>query len=77
MPLLRHLRSRSRLEAYLDEELDAHTSATVARHVRECWFCSGDLQTLRLIRAALRRPVSPPFLPVLRLRRFAQQIEQL
>jgi anti-sigma factor RsiW len=77
MPLLRHLRSRSRLEAYLDEELDTHTRTMVARHVRECWFCSGDLQTLRLIRAALRRPIGPPSLPVLRLHRFAQQIEQL
>jgi anti-sigma factor RsiW len=76
MSVLRHLRSRSQLEAYLDGELDAPTSATVADHVRDCWFCSGDLQTLRLIRAALRRPGRPPSLPVLRLRRFAQQVER-
>jgi membrane glycosyltransferase len=76
MSLIRHLRLRKKIEPYLDGELDQRSSAVVAEHVRDCWYCSGNLQDLRLIRAALlRRSVEPPSLPLLRLRRFAQRID--
>jgi anti-sigma factor RsiW len=73
----RHRRLRFRVEAYLDGELDERTAAEIADHVRACWFCSGDLATLRLVRSALRRRAGHPTpLSLLRVRRFARQLDR-
>lgn len=70
---VRHLLLSPRLGPYLDGELDPALEARVRAHLRECWRCSGELELLRLIAAALRqhRSAGPPALAVTRLRRFA------
>jgi anti-sigma factor RsiW len=76
MPALRHRRLRSKVESYFDGELDERASAQVHRHLHECWFCSGELETLRLVRAALRRRRNAAVsLPLMRLRRFARDVD--
>lgn len=72
---VRHHRLRSMLEAYADDELDPRDAALVRTHLRMCWWCSGEVQTHRLVRAALRRRREPcPSLPVTRLRRLADTL---
>ncbi|WP_372595216.1 zf-HC2 domain-containing protein [Actinotalea sp.] len=76
MNLLRHRRLRRRLVPYLDGELDAGPAGEVAAHLRDCWGCSGDAETNRLIRAALRHMGADGTvsLPVVRLQRFAGRL---
>lgn len=52
---LRHRRLRALLDAFVDGELDGTTARTVDRHVRTCWWCSGEVHTQRLVAAVLRR----------------------
>lgn len=76
MSHLRHLRLRSKVQAYVDGELDAPAARKVRIHLRECWWCSGDAQTHRLVRAALRRRRDHvTSLPLARLRRFVRGID--
>jgi anti-sigma factor RsiW len=63
--------------ASVDGELDESTARAVRDHLRECWWCSADAQTHRLVRASLRRQRGgPPSLPVARLRRFARDVDR-
>jgi len=51
------------LEAYLDGELDADTSASVASHVESCSMCQDEIRFVQAIRDALHelpRPEPPP-----------------
>jgi anti-sigma factor RsiW len=76
MSHLRHLRLRTQVQAYVDGELDAPAARQVRIHLRECWWCSGDAQTHRLVRAALRRRRDHvTSLPLARLRRFVRGID--
>jgi anti-sigma factor RsiW len=77
MQTLRHRAVRRDVTAYFDGELDADRTAAVLRHVRGCWGCSGDLETLRMLRAALRRRAAVPRLDAARLRRFAEGVGRL
>jgi anti-sigma factor RsiW len=65
------------VEAYVDGELDEPTARAVRVHLRECWWCSADAETHRLVRATLRRrrDRTPP-LAVARLRRFVRGLDQ-
>lgn len=72
-----HLRLRSMVEAYVDGELDGATARAVRAHLRECWWCSADAQTHRLVRSSLRRRRGGlSSLPVTRLRRFVRDLER-
>jgi anti-sigma factor RsiW len=55
MATLRHHRLRSLLGAFVDGELDPGAAGRIRAHLRSCWWCSGDVQTLRLVKATLRR----------------------
>lgn len=72
-----HRRMHRLLAAYLDGELHGAPAGAVREHVRGCWWCSGEAETHRLVRVALRasreRTTS---LPVLRLRRFLSGVDQ-
>ena len=51
------------LEAYLDDELDANTSATVAAHVASCSMCQKEVRFAEAISGALHelpKPEPPP-----------------
>lgn len=73
MTMLRHHKLRSQLEAFVDGELVRDEAELVRAHLRLCWGCSGEVQTLRLLKAALVRPShAVASLPVARLRRFAK-----
>ena len=51
------------LEAYLDDELDANTSATVAAHVASCSLCQEEVRFAEAISGALHelpKPEPPP-----------------
>lgn len=71
---LRHVRLRADVGACVDGELPAPRLLAVAAHLRECWACSGDAETIRCVRAALRRhrTHAPAPLAVHRLTRFAR-----
>jgi len=72
---LGHLRLRSKVQAYVDGELHGPAAKRVRVHLTQCWWCSGEAQTHRLVRVALRRRRdSVPSLPVERLRRFVREI---
>ncbi len=72
-----HLRLRSRVQAYVDGELDVPTAQAVSAHLRECWWCSGEAQTHRLVRGSLRRRGEGlSSLPVARLRRFVRDLDR-
>ncbi|MGV8964646.1 MAG: zf-HC2 domain-containing protein [Cellulomonas sp.] len=63
------------VEAYVDGELVGADAALVRAHLTECWWCSGDAQTQRLVRAALHRRADRAIsLPVARLRRFVHSL---
>ena len=73
----RHLRLRSKVQAYVDGELDGPTAGQVRAHLIQCWWCSGDAQTHRLVRVALRRRRDRvASLPMARLRRFVRGIDR-
>ena len=51
------------LDAYLDDELDANTSATVAAHVASCPICQDEVRFAQAISGALHelpKPEPPP-----------------
>lgn len=72
----RHLRLRGDLGAYADGELIGGRRAPMAAHLRCCWVCSGQLQTLLLIKASIRH--SPHRAPIplaeVRIRRYARRL---
>ncbi len=53
MIMLRHRRLRSMLDAFADDELEPDAAQQVRAHLRTCWWCSGDVETLKLIKATL------------------------
>lgn len=73
MILIRHLRVRRDIEAFLDGELDSARARRVRDHVSECWPCSGHLELMGLVRVALRRShrEEPSSLALRRLTRFS------
>ncbi len=48
--------ARLLLHAYLDDELDAANSATVARHMQDCAACSARYATYAMLHKALAQP---------------------
>jgi anti-sigma factor RsiW len=71
-----HRRLRRSIVAYVDGELsDPGLVARIEEHLRECWMCSCDAETWRLLRRSLahvaaRQPVD---LGAARLRRWARE----
>lgn len=70
------MRLRALVEAYVDGELTGPQRRAVATHLTECWNCSADADTLKLIKHSLRTgPLrAPDFLARHRLRRFALRL---
>ena len=74
---LTHRRMHSWLGPYLDGELRGARAESIRAHLRECWWCSGEAETHRLVRASLRaRAGRTPALPVRRLQRFVRRLDQ-
>ncbi|UGY94608.1 anti-sigma factor family protein [Streptomyces gobiensis] len=73
---IRHLRLRGDVAAYVDGELTGVHRARVAAHLGRCWSCSGDAESLRLIKTSLRNGPqrAPASLASVRLRRFASRL---
>ena len=73
---MRHVRLQGAVDAYVDGELTPARRAQVAAHLAYCWACSGYAQTLRSIKASLRRGPdrAPVSLSETRLRRFADRL---
>lgn len=72
---LRHRRLRREVEAYVDGYVVSPDRAAVVRaHLEQCWDCSGDADTLRLVKAVLRRRgrLQPTSLSAARLRQWAE-----
>jgi anti-sigma factor RsiW len=69
-----HRRVRRAVDAYVDGELTRGQAAAVAAHLDECWGCSGDADTLRLVKRSLQRRATrrPSDLALARLRRWAE-----
>jgi anti-sigma factor RsiW len=69
-----HSRMRRAIDAYLDSELPPHAVVAVEAHLDECWGCSGQAETARLMKRSLRRlrDRRPTELMVDRLRRWAE-----
>jgi anti-sigma factor RsiW len=76
MHALAHRRMRRAVDAYIDGELDAVEASAVTAHLDECWGCSGEAETLRLIKRSLRaRTVRRPAdLALARLRLWADHL---
>lgn len=76
MDVFVHHRLRRDVEAYVDGELDPVARARVRRHVAVCWECSVAAETVRLLKAALRRHRrrEPATVAERRVRRFAEQL---
>jgi anti-sigma factor RsiW len=71
-----HCRMRRNIAAHVDGELtDRALVAEVEAHLRECWMCSCDAESWRLIRCSLRRLAGrrPVDLGAARLRRWARR----
>lgn len=71
-----HRRMRRNIVAYVDGELSDEALVTrVEQHLRECWMCSCDAETWRLLRCSLRRLAQrrPVDLGAVRLRRWARR----
>ncbi len=68
----RHLRRA--VVAYVDGELTRGQAAAVEAHLRDCWGCSGDADTVRLMKRSLQRPAArrPSDRALARLRRWAE-----
>jgi anti-sigma factor RsiW len=62
---------RRDLDAYVDGELSRLRVAAVEAHLEDCWGCSGEADTLRLIKRSLRTLAArrPSDLALARLRR--------
>lgn len=72
---VRHRRLRRQVEAYVDGYVTSPADAAVVRaHLKECWDCSGDADTLRLIKVSLRRlaKTQPTDLRSARIRQWAE-----
>ena len=55
MLTLGHRRIRRKIEAYVDGELrSTRTVADVERHLDACWNCTGEADSLRLVKSSLR-----------------------
>jgi anti-sigma factor RsiW len=69
-----HRRVRRAVDAYVDGELTRGRAAAVAAHLAECWGCSGDADTLRLVKRSLqgRATRRPSDLALARMRRWAE-----
>jgi anti-sigma factor RsiW len=69
-----HSRMRRAVDAYVDGELPPARAAAVEAHLTDCWGCSGDAETLRLMKRSLRRlrHRGPSELTLARLRRWAE-----
>lgn len=67
-----HRRMRRDLDAYVDGELPRVRVAVVEAHLNTCWGCSGQADTLRLMKRSLRRLAArrPSDLALARLRRW-------
>lgn len=68
------------LQSYLDSEVDAVTSARVAKHLEQCRRCGLKASTYRAIKAAITQ-AGPDVAPVdaeaiERLRRFAEDLAE-
>jgi len=68
------------LQSYLDGEVDAVTSALVAKHLEECRRCGLEASTYRAIKAAITQ-AAPDVAPVdaeaiERLRRFTENLAE-
>ena len=65
-----HRRIRRKIEAYVDGELRSTSGiADVERHLDACWGCTGEADSLRLVKSSLRTIGSrrPADLSVVRL----------
>lgn len=71
----KHRRMRRRVEAYVDGQVGPVDAAEVEGHLRDCWGCSADAETLRLVKQSLRHLGDriPTHLGAARLRRWAAQ----
>jgi anti-sigma factor RsiW len=69
-----HRRMRRDLDAYVDGELPRVRVAAVEGHLEDCWGCSGEAETLRLMKWSLRRLAArrPSDLALARLRRWVE-----
>jgi anti-sigma factor RsiW len=76
MSFLSHRRIPKDVEAFVDGELAGDAGEEVARHLSVCWECGVLVETLRLIKHALRQRTgtTPSPLAARRLRRFAEDI---
>jgi anti-sigma factor RsiW len=74
--LVRHLRLRGKVGAYVDGELGPARCAELAAHLVRCWACSGHADTLRLVKHSLvNGPLrAPSSLSEARLRRYAARL---
>ncbi|MGH9110918.1 MAG: zf-HC2 domain-containing protein [Acidimicrobiales bacterium] len=74
-----HRRVRRAVDAYVDGELARGQAAAVAAHLDNCWGCSGDADTLRLMKRSLQRLAArrPSDLARARLRRWAERLARL
>jgi anti-sigma factor RsiW len=76
MSPMKHRWMRRAVGAYVDGEIDDAAAAAVSAHLRECWYCSGDAEQLRMIKQSLRNRRNGDALAVLRLRRFVARFTQ-
>ncbi len=76
MSAWRHHQLRRLVQAYLDGELHDDPARRAAEHLRECFDCSTDAETGRLVRYSLRRLAARagPQLVELRLRRYGEDL---
>jgi anti-sigma factor RsiW len=74
MLLAGHRRMRRDLDAYIDGELPRVRVAAIEAHLEDCWGCSGEADTLRLIKRSLRTLAArrPSDLALARLRRWVE-----
>lgn len=77
MRALDHLRVARLVGPFADGELDARGARLVSSHLEGCWECSGRLELLRLVRAALRhrRRREPTHVAVQRLLRASRSLD--
>ena len=76
MSLLRHREMRRLVQSYLDHELRGDSARRAVMHLQDCFDCSTDAETRRLVRHSLRRIAerSGPRLAQARLRRYGEDL---